>query len=351
MKAILGIETSCDETASAVLDGEGRLLAESVLSQLSEHAAFGGVVPEIAARAHLRYLPDQVRQTLSRAGLSVGDLGGIAATAGPGLIGGLIVGSQFGKGLAIANGLPFIAVNHLEAHALTARLPGIIDRQVQFPYLLFLLSGGHSQCIAVSGVGCYQRLGGTVDDAVGEAFDKVAKILGLGWPGGPALERIAREGDPGRFAFPRPMLRRAGCDLSLSGLKTAVAQTIASIDPDSFTHQVGADIAACFQQAVVDVLSDRAVNAMGMMRQLYPHANLLVIAGGVASNLRIRSSLDTAATSLGFRLVAPPMALCSDNAVMVAWAGLERLRMGAGDDMAALAQPRWPLTSLCPPLS
>jgi N6-L-threonylcarbamoyladenine synthase len=345
MRPVLGIETSCDETAAAVVDGEGRILAEAVLSQFTEHSPFGGVVPEIAARSHLRYLPEEVRLTVEKAGIAFSDLGGIAATSGPGLIGGLIVGCQFAKGIAIANGLPFIAVNHLEAHALTARLPGLIEGGAPFPYLLFLLSGGHSQCFAVTGVGRYIRLGGTVDDAAGEAFDKVAKLLDLEWPGGPALERIAAEGNPSSYLFPRPMIRRQGCDLSFSGLKTAVAQAVACVFPH-LTHAQRADIAASFQRAVVDVLADRAVNAMDMVRQHLPETNLMVVAGGVASNASVRTALAEAARSRGFRLVAPPIRLCSDNAVMVAWAGLERLRLGLSDGIDIAARPRWPLEDL-----
>lgn len=346
MGPVLGIEASCDETAAAVIDGDGHILAEMVLSQLAEHEAYGGVVPEIAARAHLRYLPDLVRRTMAKANVSYKDLGGVAATSGPGLIGGLIVGSQFGKGIAIAHDLPFVAVNHLEAHALTARLPGLVDDGAPFPYLLFLLSGGHSQCIAVMDLGQYRRLGGTVDDAVGEAFDKVAKLLGVGWPGGPALERIAAEGDPDRFPFPRPMLRRPGCDLSLSGLKTAVAQAVARLGDGPLKRAQRADVAASFQQAIVDVLADRAVHAMTMMREQFADADLIVTAGGVASNKRVRAALSDAAGTCGFRLVAPPIRLCSDNAVMVAWAGLERLRRGLRDDVSAATLPRWPLEAL-----
>jgi len=346
MKPVLGIETSCDETAAAVVGGDGRILAEAVLSQLAEHAPFGGVVPEIAARSHLRYLPDQVRQTMVKAGMDYRDLAGIAATSGPGLIGGLIVGCQFAKGVAIANHVPFVAINHLEAHALTARLPGLVEGGAPFPYLLFLLSGGHSQCIAVTDVGRHIRLGGTVDDAVGEAFDKVAKLLGLGWPGGPAVEKLAKTGDPSRYPFPRPMMRRPGCDLSLSGLKTAVSQTVSKFGEISPPQQECSDIAASFQQAVVDVLADRAGNAMDMMRDRFPESKLLVVAGGVASNAQVRNALSEAARVRGFRMVAPPVRLCSDNAVMVAWAGIERLRRGVSDDMSAAAQPRWPLEAL-----
>ncbi|PPQ34313.1 tRNA (adenosine(37)-N6)-threonylcarbamoyltransferase complex transferase subunit TsaD [Rhodopila globiformis] len=346
MGPVLGIEASCDETAAAVIDGDGHILAEMVLSQLAEHEPYGGVVPEIAARAHLRYLPDLVRRAMANANVSYKELGGVAATSGPGLIGGLIVGSQFGKGIAIAHDLPFVAVNHLEAHALTARLPGLVDDGAPFPYLLFLLSGGHSQCIAVMDLGQYRRLGGTVDDAVGEAFDKVAKLLGVGWPGGPALERIAAEGDPDRFPFPRPMLRRPGCDLSLSGLKTAVAQAVARLGDGPLERAQRADVAASFQQAIVDVLADRAVHAMTMMREQFADADLIVTAGGVASNKRVRAALSDAAGTCGFRLVAPPIRLCSDNAVMVAWAGLERLRRDLRDDVSAATLPRWPLEAL-----
>jgi N6-L-threonylcarbamoyladenine synthase len=346
MKPVLGIETSCDETAAAVLDETGSILAEMVLTQRAEHLPYGGVVPEIAARAHLHYLPELIGEALKEAGLGFADLGAVAATAGPGLIGGLIVGTQLAKGIALARDLPFLAINHLEAHALTARLPGLVEGGAPFPYLLFLLSGGHSQCIAVHGVGRYRKLGGTIDDAAGEAFDKVAKQLGLGWPGGPALEKLATQGDPKAFAFPRPMLRREGCDLSFSGLKTAVVQSIARLPNGTPTSQQAADIAASFQQAVADVLADRAVHAMALMRADSPAADMLVVAGGVAANSRIRTSLDQAAQAHGFRMVAPPMRLCSDNAVMVAWAAIERLRLGLTDTMTFEARPRWPLEEL-----
>lgn len=351
MGAILGIETSCDETAAAVLDESGQILAEAVLSQLREHAAFGGVVPEIAARAHLQYLPPLVGRTMATAGIAFGDLSAVAGTSGPGLIGGLIVGCQFAKGLAMAHRLPFIAVNHLEAHALTARLPGVSASAVSFPYGLMLLSGGHSLCVTVAGLGRYERLGGTVDDAVGEAFDKVAKLLGLPWPGGPALEVLARAGDATRFQLPRPMLRRAGCDLSFSGLKTAVAQTLRKNHWAAPNERDRADIAASFQQAVAEVLADRATNLCEIIRSRYPDASQLVLAGGVAANEAIRLAVTRAAQSAGFELIAPPPRLCSDNAVMVAWAGIERLRAGWRDDAAFRPLPRWPLETLhpCPP--
>ncbi len=346
MSAVLGIEASCDETAAAVLDGDGHVLADSVLSQEHAHAPFGGVVPEIAARAHLAALPAMVTRVMQRAGLSLADLGGVAASAGPGLIGGLIVGSQFAKGVALAQRLPYVAVNHLEAHALTVRLPGLVEGGAPFPYLLLLLSGGHCQCVAVEGIGQHVRLGSTVDDAVGEAFDKVAKLLGLGWPGGPALERLAASGDPTRHGFPRPMLGRAGCDFSFSGLKTAVAQTVARHCEGALPMSVAADIAASFQRAVAEVLADRARHAMTMMKGRSAAARLLVVAGGVAANGAVRDALQQAAEAMGFRLVAPPVRLCTDNAVMVAWAGIERLRLGLTDGLDFAPRPRWPLSEL-----
>ncbi|MDE2007294.1 MAG: tRNA (adenosine(37)-N6)-threonylcarbamoyltransferase complex transferase subunit TsaD [Rhodospirillales bacterium] len=344
---VLGIESSCDETAAAVLDPAGTVLAARVASQEARHAPFGGVVPEIAARAHLALLPGLARDVLAEAGLGVRDLGGVAASAGPGLIGGLIVGSQFGKGIALAAGLPFVAVNHLEAHALTARLPGLVPGSAPFPYLLLLISGGHCQCVAVEGVGRHRRLGGTVDDAAGEAFDKVAKLLGLPWPGGPALEKLAAEGDPACFAFPRPMLGRPGCDFSFSGLKTAVAQAVARFGDGALARRDAADLAAGFQASVAAVLADRAAHAMAAFAGAHPAApGLLVVAGGVASNAAIRAALGAACARAGFRLAVPPPSLCTDNAVMVAWAGIERLRLGLADAMDTAPRPRWPLEEL-----
>jgi N6-L-threonylcarbamoyladenine synthase len=346
MGPVLGIETSCDETAAAVLEGSGQVLAEAVLSQESEHAPYGGVVPEIAARAHLAFLPEQVQRVMARAGVGFGDLGGVAASGGPGLIGGLIVGSQFAKGIAIAHRVPYVAVNHLEAHALTARLPGLVPGGAEFPYLLLLVSGGHCQCVAVEGVGRHMRLGSTLDDAVGEAFDKVAKLLGLGWPGGPALEKLAVGGDARRHGFPRPLLGRAGCDFSFSGLKTAVAQEVARHGAGALSMRAAADIAASFQRAVAEVLADRAAHAMAMMRARAPAARLLVVAGGVAANATVRAALAESAAAAGFTLVAPPVRLCTDNAVMVAWTGIERLRLGLVDRLDFVPRPRWPLGEL-----
>jgi N6-L-threonylcarbamoyladenine synthase len=336
IRPVLGLESSCDETAAAVLGADGTILAEAVLSQEAEHAPFGGVVPEIAARAHLDHLPRLAQRVMAQAGLRFGDLGGIAATSGPGLIGGLIVGASLGKGLAIAHGLPFVAVNHLEAHALTARLPGLLpEGPVRFPYLLMLLSGGHCQCVAVEGLGRYRRLGTTLDDAVGEAFDKAAKLMGLPWPGGPHLERLAASGDARAVALPRPLFGRPGCDFSFSGLKTAVARAVAQ----GARH---ADVAAAFQGSVAAVLADRARNALAMM----PGASAVVVAGGVAANQAVRAALAGVAAAAGVPMLAPPLRLCTDNAVMVAWAGIERLRAGLTDGLDHNPRPRWPLAEL-----
>ena len=340
--AVLGIESSCDETAAAILGPDGTILAERVLSQIADHAAFGGVVPEIAARAHLTALDAMVKDALREAGLAFTDLAAIAATAGPGLIGGLLVGTGYAKGAAIAAGVPYLAINHLEAHGLTARLPGMAKAQPEFPYLLILLSGGHSQCVAVEGVGSYRLLGSTLDDAVGEAFDKTAKLLGLPYPGGPALEACARGGDATAVSLPRPLLHREGCDFSFSGLKTAVAQLIAAEPPGPLPLARAQDIAAGFQAAVTDILSDRLEHALAMC----PGASAIIIAGGVAANAAIRARLAQVAAAAGKPLIAPPLRLCTDNAVMVAWAGLERLRAGFNSPLSAPCKPRWPLDAL-----
>jgi N6-L-threonylcarbamoyladenine synthase len=339
---VLGIESSCDETAVAILAQDGRILAERVLSQITDHAAFGGVVPEIAARAHLTALAPMVADAMREANTGFAGLAAIAATAGPGLIGGLIIGSGFAKGAALASGKPYLAINHLEAHALTARLPGLSPEAPAFPYLLLLLSGGHCQCVAVLGVGKYRRLGSTLDDAVGEAFDKTAKLLGLPYPGGPALEAIAAEGDPKRFDLPRPLLRREGCDFSFSGLKTAVAQLVAGHGSGALPRPLVADIAASFQAAVADIMADRLAHALAML----PEANAVIIAGGVAANQALRTRLAIVAGARGKPLIAPPQRLCTDNAVMVAWAGIERLRLGLTDPLSTPCRPRWPLDTL-----
>ena len=329
---VLGLESSCDETAAALLRADGTVLAEAVLSQLEEHARFGGVVPEIAARAHLAGLPPLVRRVLAEGGAGPEDLAAVAATSGPGLIGGLIVGASLGKGVALARGLPFVAVNHLEAHALSPRLPGVTPGGLPFPYLLLLVSGGHCQCVAVEGVGRHRRLGTTLDDAVGEAFDKAAKMMGLPWPGGPHLERLAEGGDAARHPLPRPLLGRPGCDFSFSGLKTAVAAALAR-------GTAAPDVAAAFQASVAEVMADRARHALAMV----PGATAVVVAGGVAANRAVRTALEVVARRAGLPMVAPPVRLCTDNAVMVAWAGIERLRLGLADPLDHAPRPRWPL--------
>ncbi len=341
---VLGIETSCDETAAAVVerhpDGSGAILADVVLSQVADHALFGGVVPEIAARAHVEALDGVIGAAMRAAGARFSDLDGIAATAGPGLIGGVIVGLTTAKAIALAAGKPLLAVNHLEGHALTARLTDGLD----FPYLLLLISGGHTQFLAVEGVGNYRRLGTTIDDALGEAFDKAAKLLGLPYPGGPAVEEAALAGNPARFTLPRPLLGKPGADFSLSGLKTALRLAAEAAAP--LGDRDVADLAASFQAAVVDVVADRARNAMAMFAAAHPGVAAtpaLVVAGGVAANRAIRAALAAAAERLRFRFVAPPPKLCGDNGVMIAWAGAERLALGLTDALSAPALPRWPL--------
>lgn len=334
---ILGLETSCDDTAVGLVNAERRILANCVASQTAQHQPYGGVVPEIAARAHLNLIDALVRQAMRESGVAFSDVSAIAATCGPGLIGGVMVGAMTGKALAAVRGLPFIGVNHLEAHALTARL----SHDVAFPYLLMLLSGGHSQILLVRGVGSYKRLGTTIDDAVGECFDKCAKLLGLGYPGGPMLERAATEGHAGAFDLPRPMLGRAGCDFSFSGLKTALRLVVEKHQGNnsSFT----ADVAASLQSAITDILADRAEHALAMAEDDNPTA--LVVAGGVAANKAIRARLQQVAAAHNLSFVAPPSALCTDNGAMVAWAGIERLRLGMTDSLDLAARPRWPLDS------
>lgn len=343
---VLGIETSCDETAAAVVDADRRILANRVLSQTAEHRPFGGIVPEIAARSHLDHLDELVREALTEAHVGFPDLAGVAATGGPGLIGGVIVGVTMAKAIALANNLPFVAVNHLEAHALTARLTD----DVAFPYLLLLVTGGHTQLLVVDGVGRYRRLGTTVDDAVGEAFDKGAKLLGLGYPGGPALEALAKKGVARRapVALPRPMLGRPDCDFSFSGLKTALALAVKEL-PSPLAEDIAADLAAAFQEAIADTIADRTQRALDRFAE--SHADVmptLVVAGGVAANAALRTRLESVVRSRGGRLIAPPVALCTDNAAMVAWAGIERLRLGLTSDLAFAPRPRWPLDRNAP---
>jgi N6-L-threonylcarbamoyladenine synthase len=336
--AVLGIETSCDETAVAVVTDMPRpsIRANLVHSQLMEHRPYGGVVPEIAARAHLDRLDGLIARALDEARVPLDHLDGIAAAAGPGLIGGLIVGATAAKGLAWAADKPFVAVNHLEAHALTARL----DPGVEFPYLLLLVSGGHTELIVCLGVGNHRRLGSSRDDAAGEAFDKSAKLLGLGYPGGPALERAAEGGDPHAFALPRPLTGRAGCDFSFSGLKTAVRQIVVQ---SGLGPHVLADLAASVELAICDTLVERTRNGIAWFRRHHPEGRALVTSGGVAANRRLRARLAALADAAGLAFVAPPPALCTDNGAMIAWAGLERLRLGMVDSLDAPVHPRWPL--------
>lgn len=339
---MLGIETSCDETAAAVVrrgaDGGARILSNIVRSQIAEHAPFGGVVPELAARAHLVYLDGIIERALAGAGLKLRDIDAVAATAGPGLIGGVLVGLTTAKAISAALNKPLIAVNHLEGHALTARMTDGLE----FPYLMLLVSGGHTQFVEVRGIGDYRRWGGTIDDALGEAFDKVAKLLSLGHPGGPEVERAAARGDPARFRFPRPLLGEDRLDFSFSGLKTAVRLAAESIAPVS--PQDVADICASFQAAVTDVVAARTASALTRLRdESADQAPVLVVAGGVAANRAIATALQAVCASAGARLVVPPPALCTDNGAMIAWAGAERLACGDSDGLDAVARPRWPL--------
>jgi N6-L-threonylcarbamoyladenine synthase len=307
-------------------------LSNTIYSQLTEHRRFGGVVPEIAARAHLERIDGLIEQAMVEAGVGLADLDGIAATGGPGLIGGVMVGVMTGKALAFAHEKPFLAINHLEGHALSVRL----TEPVAFPYLLLLVSGGHCQLLTVRGPGDFTRLGTTIDDAAGECFDKTAKLLGLGFPGGPAVEKAAVGGDPRRFALPRPMWRKPGCDFSFSGLKTAVRQTAEKLDPSDATAV--ADLCASFQRTVGDVFVDRCTNALALAPM-----PTLVVAGGVAANAYLRGRLEEVAAAHGAQLVAPPVRLCTDNGAMIAWAGVERLRLGRIDGLDFRPRPRWPL--------
>src|SRR6195256_5508835 len=344
---VLGIETTCDETAAAVVErpgnGPGRILSNVVLSQIEEHAAFGGVVPEIAARAHVEALDLIIAQAMSEAALSFSMLDGVAAAAGPGLIGGVIVGLTTAKAIALVSEKPLIAVNHLEGHALTARLTD----GTAFPYCLFLASGGHTQILAVLGVGQYVRLGTTLDDAIGEAFDKTAKLLGLAYPGGPEVEREAQRGDNERFILPRPMLGRAEANFSLSGLKTALRMEAEKVAP--LSDQDVADLCAAFQQAVVDVVTDRMRAGLRVFRKKFGGPTALVVAGGVPVNQPIRRALGRVAVEHGTVLVAPPPELCTDNGAMIAWAGCERLALGLTDTLDVAPRARWPLDPLAGP--
>ncbi len=339
---VLGIETSCDETAAAVVADDKRVLADEILSQEAEHRPFGGIVPEVAARGHLDHLDRLIARALQSARAPWDSIAAVAATGGPGLIGGVMVGVVTAKAIAGVRRIPFVAVNHLEGHALSARL--IAD--VRFPYLLLLVSGGHCQLLIVEGVGRYVRLGTTVDDAAGEAFDKAAKLLGLGYPGGPAIERTAATGDHRRFDLPRPMVGKPGCDFSFSGLKAALARRVREIGAlDAGTVR---DLAAAFQDRVAAHLAERARNAVAEFRARHPSGDSVVVAGGVAANGEIRARLGRLADEHGLRLIVPPPRLCTDNAAMIAWAGIERLKLGLVDPLDFAARPRWPLDPRAP---
>ncbi len=339
---ILGIESSCDETAVALVRGDRTIVAQAVASQDAAHRPFGGVVPEIAARAHVEVLAPMIARVLADGGIRLAEVDAIAATAGPGLIGGVMIGLVTGKALAFAANKPLLAINHLEGHALSPRL---IDPALAFPYLLLLVSGGHCQLLAVDGVARYRRLATTIDDAAGEAFDKVAKLLALGFPGGPAVEAAARTGDAARFKLPRPLLGSPEPHFSFAGLKSAVLRARDALrSPLSPTD--AADLAAGFQAAVVDCLIDRTLRAVVAM----PEATALVVAGGVAANEAIRGALADVAASRGLAFVAPPLWLCTDNAAMIAWAGAERLALGLIDGLDAVARPRWPLDPAAEPV-
>lgn len=335
---VLGLETSCDETAASVVrltpDGAATVLSSVVHSQIDDHAAFGGVVPEIAARSHVEMIDGVARRAMAEAGLDYDQLDGVAATAGPGLVGGVMVGLSYGKAVALARDLPLVAVNHLEGHAVSARL----GQPVAYPFLLLLVSGGHCQLLEVRGVGDMTRLGTTIDDAAGEAFDKIAKALGLGYPGGPALEKLAASGDGARFDLPRALLGRKDCDFSFSGLKTAASRLAATCE----TEQDKADLADAVQTAIARQLGERSDRAL---KEYAAHNSnrLFVVAGGVAANRTVRATLEAVATKNGFAFLAPPMAYCTDNAAMIALAGAERLRKGLVSDIDTAARPRWPL--------
>lgn len=346
----LGLESSCDDTAAAIVrHSPGRppeILCSVVQSQTALHAPFGGVVPELAARAHVERLDLCVEQALAEAGLALADLDAVAVTAGPGLIGGVLSGVMCAKGLSAATGLPLVGVNHLAGHALTPRLTDGLP----FPYLMLLVSGGHCQFLIVTGPQAFRRLGGTIDDAAGEAFDKTAKLLGLPQPGGPAVEAEAAVGDPRRFAFPRPLLDRPGCDLSFSGLKTALlrARDALMAEKGGLTVQDRRDLCAGFQAAVADVLAEKTRRALVLYLAGRPGNPTLAVAGGVAANSALRSALMRVCDADGVRFVAPPLPLCTDNAAMIAWAGIEQYRDGQVDGLDLSARPRWPLDQTAP---
>lgn len=338
---ILAIETSCDETSVAIVNDRKEIIAHQLVTQMEEHQPYGGVVPEIASRSHIAHTDQMVQSVMQEAGLDYDDLDAIAATTGPGLIGGLIVGVMTAKAIAHVTGKPFIAVNHLEGHALTPRLTG----ETEFPFLLLLLSGGHCQILSVDGVGQYQLLGKTLDDALGEAFDKVAKMMGLAYPGGPIVEQLARHGNTERFELPEPLCKQKNCNFSFSGLKTAVRRVIESL-PAPLSEQDIKDVCASFQKTVGNILENRLTQAIGLYREQHPAANRLVLAGGVAANSYIRSRLEQHIDKEGFMLAVPPIKLCTDNAAMIGWAAIENFKLGRSHPLSTSPKARWPLMEL-----
>lgn len=344
---VLGIESSCDETAAAIINDQKEILGESLLSQ-KEHIPYGGVVPEIAARAHLEHIDEMIEETIKKAKVNLQDIDAIAAVAGPGLIGGVVVGAMAGKALCLALNKPYIAVNHLEGHALAPR----ITNDVNFPYLLLLVSGGHCQILIVKNVNDYEKLGTTIDDAAGEAFDKVAKMLCLGYPGGPIIEKMAATGNPDRFVLPRPLINSADCNMSFSGLKTAVRKIIETYSPDGnlehciLNKEVTADICAAFQVAVTDCLVKKLGKAISIFKEKCPTGQDIVVSGGVAANSFLRQALKNLAEQNNMTFAAPPLKYCTDNGVMIAWAGLERFRKGLTNELDFKPRPRWPLDQM-----
>jgi len=346
---ILGIESSCDETAAALVNDERKILGQALLSQ-KEHIAFGGVVPEIAARSHLEHIDAIIDDACRQAGVKLDEIDGVAAASGPGLIGGVVVGVMAAKAIALALNKPFIAVNHLEGHALCARLTEDVD----YPYLLLLVSGGHCQILIVKDVGQYERLGTTIDDAAGEAFDKVSKMLGLGYPGGPLIEKAALSGDENRFLLPRPLISSGDCNLSFSGLKTAVRRIVESyasggdISCVQIPEQDVCDIAASFQKALTDCLIKKLQKAVKIFKSKYPQGRHIVVSGGVAANSYLRQNLENVARKENLIFAAPPIRFCTDNGVMIAWAGLERFQKGYVSSLDFKPRPRWPLDENAP---
>lgn len=337
MQYILGIESSCDDSAAAIIDENGNILSNIVISQLEEHAPYLGVVPEIAARSHMQNIEYCILKALSDAELTFDDISAVAATTGPGLIGGVIVGTMFAKTICAAKKIPFISINHLEGHALTARL----TNQVQYPYLLLLASGGHCQFIAIEGLGKYHMLGATLDDAAGEVFDKVAKMLNMGYPGGPIVEKTALNGDKDKFKLPLSMTNRPGCDMSFSGLKTAVLRIVQENKP--VTEEFKADICASFQHTIATIFAKRSSNAIKLFQEKFD-SNDFVLSGGVAANTYIRKYLSETLKKHNFNLICPPINLCTDNAVMIAYAGLERFKLELFDKLDTCPKARWPLS-------